>query len=337
MNKDKIIATLKLKKFGNKGWMTGELTCPECGESSKFGVLFSEEGAVCRCMRCAINMPLAKRLREIGLGELVKDDKFRYQERKELPGLYKEQEVVKEAEAVLPFGFRRIHHDEYLESRGFTKEQYDQFNVGISSLDPHTRDKLIFPLYDTGKLLGWMARSRMTKEWHKENIRRHKELGETLILRYRNSENDFTKILGGADEITENTNTLILVEGLFDKANVDRLGKLNEWEEVKCCYTFGDDISSEQAERIPKTVEFIILMYDPDALKNMKNSGSRIMNDFDVKVAVIEYEGVDPGDMNAEQFIRTISNTKDFINYYTHLTGKLSNGKGKQIKESTNK
>ena len=147
MNKERIISTLRLKKFGNKGWMTGDLACPQCGNSDKFGVLFSEKGAVCRCMRCAINLPLAKILRQIGLGELVKDDEFNYQDRQELPGLKKEQVESKEIEAMLPFGFKRIHYDEYLEERGFTTEQYDQFKVGISNLDVHTIGKLIFPLY----------------------------------------------------------------------------------------------------------------------------------------------------------------------------------------------
>ena len=66
-------------------------------------------------------------------------------------------------------------------------------------------------------------------------------------LRYQNSvDTDFGKMVYGIDECTENTHTLIGVEGITDKFNVDRLLGLYKQEEIKCGAFFGKKISPEQ-------------------------------------------------------------------------------------------
>lgn len=319
MDKEVIIKEFELRKFGSKGWLSGKLDCPECGLNDKFGILFNGDSGVCKCMRCSIDMPLKKYLREIGRGDLAKSEES-YNPKPELPSLHGEKKQVEEMpETDKPLGFRRISSDTYLNDRGFTHEQYDQFHVGVSNIAPGLKDKLIFLQYNGGKLVGWLARSKRTYEWHKENMRKHKEEGAILVLRYKNSENDFSKILGGLDEITPNTKTVILVEGLFDKANVDRLYQLNTIEEVKCCYTFGSDISDEQCDLIPDTVEHIIMLYDADAISHMKPSGGRLINRFRVEIAVIEDTDEDPGSMGFDMLQSFINKRKNFINFYQQL------------------
>jgi len=319
MDSEEIIKEFELRKFGSKGWLSGKLDCPECGQNDKFGILFNGDSGVCKCMRCAIRIPLKKYLRDLGRGELTKSEDS-YKPKPELPSLFADKEIIQEAaEAEIPLGFRRIESDAYLKERGFTPEQYDQFHVGVSDIAPGLKGKLIFLQYNCDRLVGWLARSRRTYKWHKENLQKHKENGEILVLRYKNSENDFSKILGGLDEITPNTKTVILVEGLFDKANVDRIYGLNYIEEVKCCYTFGSDISDDQCDLIPNTVERIIMLYDADAISHMKPSGGRLMNRFVVEIAVIEDTDEDPGSMGFEMLHSFIEKRKNFIHFFQQL------------------
>ena len=123
-------------------------------------------------------------------------------------------------------------------------------------------------------------------------------------------------MLGGLDEITENTHTVILVEGLFDKANLDHLMDLNDQEEIKCCYTFGSDLNITQADLIPLTVERIILMYDKGTIHNMKEAGGRLMSLFEVQVALIKDLDIDPGNMDKKYLGQLLLTLKDFLYFY---------------------
>lgn len=318
MNKELIIKEFSLKNFGSKGWMRGDLHCPECGHSDKFGIIFDDKGGVANCMRCSISLPLGKVLRDIGRKDLLSYEES-FQVKNTLPSLRLEKLEKEESEVLLPIRLMPVKYNDYLDSRGFTIEQYIQFHVMESTIDPQVRDKLVFLIYQRGILRGWLARSTKSKDWHKQNLKQFKEGTASLELRYRNSENDFSKLLGGLDEITSDTHTLILVEGLFDKANTDRVLELNNKPEIKCCFTFGDDISNDQVDLIPDTVDTVILMYDPGALKNMKNCGGRLLTRFDTQVAPI-YGDKDPGDMNIEEFNKSFNSMTPFLDFYTEIT-----------------
>ena len=77
MNKELIIKEFSLKNFGSKGWMRGDLHCPECGHSDKFGVIFIGNSGITNCMRCSIKAPLARFLKSIGRKDLLSlEDSF---------------------------------------------------------------------------------------------------------------------------------------------------------------------------------------------------------------------------------------------------------------------
>lgn len=318
IDQNKIISEFRLKPFGSKGWKRGQLFCPDCGRNDKFGVLFLNNGGVARCFYCQTPYPLFRILKNIGREDLL-DFSYEYKGKIELPSLKKEKKVAADKECILPLGFVNINKDPYLQERGFTSHQYLQFGVGVSLLDPRTDDKLIFKIMQRGRLAGWLARSRESKEWHHANLKSHKEKGTELILRYRNSENDFSKMLGGLDEITPNTHTIILVEGLFDKANLDRLLQLNEADEVKCCFTFGSDLSVDQVDLIPTTVKEVILMYDPGTVRNIREAGGRLLSMFEVYVALIEKENVDPGNIDAQHLAEILFKMKNFLYFYCQI------------------
>lgn len=319
MNKNKIIAEFHLRPFGQKGWVKGQLVCPKCNRSDKFGVMFVEKSAVTHCFYCSESFPIAKILGDLGRSDLLEFE-YEYIGATTLPLLTETKVNVEKKSVTLPLGFKRIEKDDYLEERGFLPWQYEQYKIGVAELDPKTEDKVVFQIFQKGELVGWMGRSRKSKEWHHDNLKRHKEHDEKLVLRYCNSNHDFSKMLGGLDDITPKTHTVILVEGLFDKANIDRLLELNEDEAVKCCFTFGSELSNDQIDLIPKTVELVILMYDDDAIRKMQVAGSRLLSLFEVAVAVIYDPNIDPGNISSTNLYKLLLNVQSFLYFYSHLT-----------------
>lgn len=324
INKERVIQELNLKSFGGKGWMNSELTkCPVCGRSDKFGILFTETGGVTHCFyACSDNLSLYKYLKEIGRDDLISHEKS-YSIAKKLiePKFKKEQEEIELPEIELPKGFERINYDKYLSERNFRSWQYDLFEVGITNhfLEKKLHNYLIFILKQNGKRVGWLARSKYSKEWHKRNLEQFKLGKERLTLRYRNSDDtDFDSIIGGFDQITENTHTLILVEGIFDSTNISNLIRTNESEEVKVVFTFGDSVSDNQIKKIKneKNVKNIILLYDYNTIRQSKHFSLLLSKWFNVDVCYIDREGVDPGNIDEKYLSEVLSNKKNFLYFY---------------------
>lgn len=329
IDKKEVINQFNLKLFGAKGWMSNKsIQCPEpaCGRTGKFGVMFNNNGGgVCHCFYCDSSLSIFSWLRKIGLKELIQTG-YENSSNNFIEGLtdfIREDEAApKEVKEVdLPLGFKRLYDDEYLNDRGFVDWQYEQFQIGYtdSILEPALRGYIIFQLFQKGKLVGWLARSRKDYEWHKKNLEGFKAGECDLVLRYMNNEGiDFNEILGGFDDINSNTHTLILVEGITDKANLDRLMQLNESDEIKCCFTFGNKVSDGQLKLIKETnVETIILMFDPDAIKQMQHTSPNLhKNKFKVLVADLEPYKKDAGDINKPILMKVLKNLKNYLYFY---------------------
>ena len=211
-----------------------------------------------------------------------------------------------------PMGFKRIYNHKYLEARGFS--DYEKYKVGVTRLDSKLRNYIIFLIEEAGELKGYVARSTYTKEqtieWNKTR--------EKKLLRYNNSTSDFAKLLGGYDELTSNTKTVILVEGLFKKINIDKLLALDEQEEVKCCVTFGAKISEEQILKLQlKGVESIIIMFDPDVINKIKKHAIELMMEFET-VRVALHHSKSPDDFNEEDALETLGTLQSPINFYVN-------------------
>jgi hypothetical protein len=321
INKERIVKEFNLKPFGSKGWMSSSnIKCPLCGRSDKIGILFTNKGGVVHCFYEHEGISLNKYLKEIGRGDLIEGEYYSKPIEEKLENSFeiynRKVEVGGLEEKEKPFKYRRIYYDEYLDSRGWEPIQYNKYKVGVSE-DIRLKKYLIFLLYQENKLVGWLARSKNSKEWHKDNFRRFKENKETLKLRYRNSNNtDFEKILGGYDEITENTKELYLVEGLFDCANVNKQLGLYDNEEIKCCYTFGNYVSEHQAALIRKTnVEKIIILYDFGTNSQVKRCGWEL-KDYDLRVGEFKQEEIDAGDSSKDYLKSIIKNSKNFYYFY---------------------
>jgi len=217
MNNQVIIDELGLKP-SNGNWYS--MKCPFCGQK-KFGVVLDENGSGSyNCFRasCGNSGNLYTLLKKLGRTNL-------YQKRKEhnLAGTLespfekeKQKENLECPEISYPMGFRLVEPGglPYLNERKLNIKQYIKFEVGKCK-DPFYKGYILFPLKENGKLVGFLGRSTKSKQWHKDN---------PDVPRYKNSRGvDFSKIIGNYDSITEEIDTVIIVEGIFDAIRVEQI------------------------------------------------------------------------------------------------------------------
>lgn len=317
IKKEEIIQTLNLKPSGNKGWFIGQ--CPFCGTDGKFGVVFSDRTSSFNCFagKCGEKGHISKVLKFIGRSDLIS---FQYNPDVVLKNGIKKD--IKETELdlsvetkQLPRNFTRIYESEYLESRNFTKAHFQSYIIGTST---ETRlDKyLIFVIIEDGECKGYVARSQKSKKWIDlyNTIAKEKDLKKHL--RWINSLNtDFDRLFFGLDEIiVGETKTVILVEGVTSKANVD--GQLNLFSnnEMKCLGTFGKTISQSKIQKLKnKGIENIILLYDPDAVNNSKKYSNTLAKHFNVSVGFLKDK--DPGDLSDKELKDILNNLQSPFNF----------------------
>jgi hypothetical protein len=297
------------------------IECPFCSRVGKFAFLKAGDSGLVHCFFCNEKTSLYNFLKEVDRLDLVEREKSISINNK-LVSL-KDREEIKEKELIevkLPHKLTLIENDDYLDSRGFLVQHYKEFEPSYTSsiIEKKLHNYLIFKIKQNGLVVSWLARSKYSYGWHKENLEKSKLNEEKLVLRYRNSDGtEFEKILGGYDEITEKTHTVILVEGLFDKVGVD--GKLNLYsdESIGCCFTFGNKISDYQIKLLKKkkNVKNVILLYDYGTVKQSKGSSLRLSKSFNTLVGVPKTEE-DPGDMTPEQLFEILDNLQSPIEFY---------------------
>ena len=326
IDKNKFVQDFQLKSFGAKGWLSSKLLpCPFCGGKDKFGVTFSENGesGVFHCFKCDKKGSLIQLFKAINREDLiVRGENNEYTLTGKIQGglsiMQETEEDLSCPEIPKPLGFKPLETCEYLENRGWEPWQLKQYHAG-TTLDPNLKNKITFLLYEDHKLIGYLSRSTHSKEWHKRNLEDFKKGKCPLVLRYDNSRaTPFEKVVGGIDEITNQTQTVILVEGIMDKANTDKVLHLSESPEVKCCFTFGCKLSEAQMLKIyNKGVRQIILCYDPGTIQQVKTTSLKLSKKFDIKIG--ELKGTkDPGEMNIWDFEEIFVNLVSPIEYYAN-------------------
>jgi DNA primase len=219
--------------------------------------------------------------------------------------------------AKMPMGWIRSKKDEYLDSRGFT--EYERYKVGRTLIDPrYKKNYIITAIEDEGEIKGYIGRHIWSKKRIDEENELRKEQGIHPILRYRNSDTDFSKLLFGYDEIiTNETKTIIAVEGIFDKWNIDKILKLHNQKEVKCNATFKCAITKEQILKWQlKGIETIILFYDPDVLRQINKTAFELEIYFNVFIAFNEIGDKDAGDMNEKDIVPVVNNLKKPTDFF---------------------
>lgn len=161
---------------------------------------------------------------------------------------------------------------------------------------------IIIPIYDDGVIRGFIGR------YADKKVPDNK-------LRYNNSGGtQFSNLLFGYDEITTNTTTVILVEGVFDKISTDKFLDLGEDEEIKCVCTFGKKISKEQINKLlRKNVTNVILLYDFDAIKETKKYGIELEEYFVTHITYTTNKDIDEcAKQEALKIFTELRKPKDF-------------------------
>lgn len=171
----------------------------------------------------------------------------------------------------MPVGWRVLTSgNSYLSGRGVSAEEAVRYEIGETRMLSKYKNYILIPIRDGGAVRGFIGR------YASKRIPEGK-------LRYNNSVGtEFGSLLFGYDEIVAGvTNTVILVEGIFDKISVDRFLGLALAPEVKCVATFGKKISKVQINKlVTKAVRRVILLYDFDAVKDIKRYGLELEKFF---------------------------------------------------------
>lgn len=275
-------------------------TCPYCGKTGgKFGIYVGPESGkkklfMSHCFSCGKTvMDVNQLFQDIGRPDLIiaetanfslaTDTIFQIEQEEEI-----EDELIT---VVMPEGWKRCFKNKYLKERGLTGDDYDYFPVGTTrGLNFKFDDYVVFPIIDNEETVGYISRHTWSKEEIEDYNIRARRAGKYEIRRYSNSrENDFSKLLYNYDSIIEGaTDTVIIVEGIFDVIALTRKLELYDNHHIAVVATFGKKISDIQMWKLQsKGVQTIVLGYDGDAVGAINKATERLNEYFDVFIAYI--------------------------------------------------
>lgn len=284
--------------------------CPYCGKTGgKFGIFVGKEVGrkklfMSHCFSCGhTTTNVNQLLDDIGRADLKVSESISFDALPEQGFGEFEEEIDDELkEIAMPDGWKRCYRNQYLRSRNFMFDDYEYFPVGTTrGLNWKLDDYVIFPIIDNARIVGYVSRHI----WSKQAIDKYNGVaklnGKYQIRRYNNSiDNDFIKLLYNYDAVIEGeTDTVIIVEGIFDVIALVRKLELYDNHRVAVCATFGKKISDVQIYKLQsKGVTNIILAYDADASDAAGVAAEKLNNYFDVLVAKIDGDGKDFDEMD---------------------------------------
>ncbi len=294
--------------------------CPFCGKTGgKFGIYIGKETPrrkplMAHCFSCgASTRTLEQLLAAIGRMDLMVAPTTEISSQIENPLLPHVPEEIDDEllEIALPDFYKRTFHNPYLQSRNFCFDDYEYFPVGITGkLNFRYADYVIFPIIDDERVVGYVSRHTWSKSEIDTHNRKAKTDGDYKILRYRNStENDFSKLLYNYDAIhKDETDTVILVEGIFDIIALTRKLELYDNPHIAAVATFGKKISDVQIYKLQsKGVKTVVIGYDGDAVAAIKHTAAHLKAYFEVFISDIADARKDWDEMSEEEVLETFS------------------------------
>lgn len=329
---EKFKTDFDLTPTGSRGWYISKirdtgLYCPCCHNenSQKLAFIFSDNICSFRCAKCSESMRLEKYLWRVKKQQyIINQRQIQPQDilkKKSLTKQYEKEEIKELEEVSLPLFFKRLKYSPYLQNRGAKIDLYKYWIIGKTDFEKDLKDYIIFVIPENGINVGWVARSQKSKK----EIDEYNSTHEKKILRWRNSKCDFAKIVFGLDEITEETEELIIVEGITSKMRVDCNLDLYKQHKIICCCTFGKKLSPIQLEKIEKkgvNIKKIILFYDSDAINASKKTIYQLVEKFkEVKIAFCTYKDEegnykDAGDLNKEELLQTLKKVQNPFEFF---------------------
>lgn len=290
--------------------------CPLCGKSQHFYI--SRKTQMWDCKKCGEYGSIYKLLRLLNKSYLLEGSTIEVKERIEsIRGMI--AEVVSNDEVELsdlpvkkmPVGWKVSEKSTpYLRGRGITPEDCKRYNIGATAMLSKYANYVLIPVYDDGKIRGFIGRygARAVPEGK---------------LRYNNSrDTEFSELLFGYDEIVEETVTVILVEGVFDKIATDKALNLWSEKEIKCVCTFGKKISDRQiAKLMLKGVTNVILLYDFDAIREIKKYGLELEKHFVTSITYTNKKDID--ECTREEALEVFTHLQSPREFNEDVIGKL--------------
>lgn len=291
-------------------------TCPYCGKEKHFYI--NKKTQAWDCKKCGVTGSIYKLLKKLDKLYLAGDKSVEITDTiKSIRQIY--QDIVDEnvnikelPEKKLPIGFKLCKENKYLKGRGITNEDCIRYNIGQTNIISKYKDYIILPIYDSKVIRGYVGRYA------------NKVVPENK-LRYNNSINtNFAELLYGYDDIIEDeTDTVIIVEGIFDKISCDKKLCLFDDNSVRCVCTFGKKISDVQINKLMiKGVSNIILSFDYDALREIKQYGLELQKNFNTFVA-ISTNKKDIDECTQQEVVEIFLNVKPIDEFYVDVIGRL--------------
>ena len=274
--------------------------CPYCGKTGgKYGIYIGPEMGrkkpfMAHCFKCGhTTTTLEQLLKDIGRSDLIPEETANFSPLT-IPqfALLDNEEIDDELVVVnMPDGWKRCYRNPYLKSRGFTFDDYELFPVGTTrGLNFKFDNYVLFPIIDNGDIVGYVGRHVWPKDKIDEYNKTAARNGKYQIRRYNNSiENNFVKLLYNIDSVIEDeTDTVVIVEGVFDVIALTRKLNLYDNHRIAAVATFGKKISDTQIYKLQsKGVRTVVIGYDGDAVESINKTASNLNDYFDVYVAHI--------------------------------------------------
>lgn len=295
--------------------------CPFCGKEGKYGVYIGKETErkkpfMSHCFSCGRSTyTLEQLLAEVGRSDLfvapTADLDTKLNNTLLFP-LDKEEEIDDSLGIVeLPDFYKRMFSHPYLKARGFVYDDYEYFPVGCTDrLNFRYDSYVIFPILDAGDIVGYVARHTMSKDKIDRHNSRTKRKGGYRIMRFRNSvENDFVKLLYNYDAVIEDeTDTVVLVEGIFDVIALTRKLDLYDNPKIAVVATFGKKVSRIQIYKLQsKGVRTVVIGYDGDAVEAIRKTTDFLSPYFNVFIADIPDASKDWEDLSFSEIYHIFS------------------------------
>lgn len=298
-------------RYGNNGEMI--TTCPYCSKEKHFYI--NKRTQLFDCKKCGEDGNIIKLLNFLGKLYLLGDFKSIERNKIKLLSEFTKDEIITDLTTPirkLPIGFKRIYENDYLKSRKFVKRNFEDNIIGITNLKPTLKNYIIFSINELDGCKGFV--SRFTKPIPSDM--------KNIILRYRNDKGcNFSHLLYGFEKINSNTKTLILVEGLIDKITLDNYLRLDLQSEIKSVATFGKKISQFQILKMLEAgIENIILVFDYDAIKEMKKYGIELNNYFNVLIGFTFSKDIND---STEKEVNLIFDNLKTVNEFNRKTVKM--------------
>ncbi len=296
--------------------------CPYCGKDGKFGIYIGKETLrkkplMSHCFSCGhSNQGVNRLLEDIGRIDLIVTSTSNLDVELDTDLLFpleQDCEIDDSLEVVeMPDFYQRCFTHPYLKGRGFCIDDYEQFPVGTTrGLNRRYDDYVIFPIIDEGDSVGYVARHLRSKREIDSYNRIAKSKGEYQIRRFNNStQNDFVKLLYNYDAVIEDeTDTVIIVEGIFDVVALTRKLELYDNPHIAAVATFGKKISQVQIYKLQrKGVRTVVLGYDGDAVDATKYIATELSKYFEVLIADIADPTKDWEELTDIEIFDTLSN-----------------------------